>query len=139
MAPGKDFCFQPVFRVQPPLVSRGTPQSHQVSSAERLRDNPSAMWKSSFPCLPSCANVHACIVLGSKTNLCPCVNAPLFSVLGSWGISGELWSFLVPGLLCDSVHTWGHPWRRPHVTLSRAPCHWCFPAQQGDLEFLCRM
>lgn len=46
--PGTPFCFQPVYRVQPPLVGRGTPQSHLVFSAERSWKQPQAVWKLCF-------------------------------------------------------------------------------------------
>lgn len=69
--PGRDFCFQPVFRVQTPLVGRGIPpKPPSVTSAERLWDNPTrAMWKLSL-FLPLWSSVHACVSLGPKTNLC---------------------------------------------------------------------
>lgn len=54
----------------PHWKAEAPPQSHQVSSAERLWDNPiRAVWKLSL-FLPSWSNVHACVSLGPKTNLC---------------------------------------------------------------------
>lgn len=51
--PGRGFCFQPTFRVQPPLVGRATPQSHQVSGAESCGTTPPLCGNCpsrSFPC-----------------------------------------------------------------------------------------
>ena len=108
--PGRDFCLQPAFRVQPPLVGRGTPLSHQVSSAERLwvRPRPAPpRVELSFSFLPSWSNVHACVLLGPKTNLFP-HRKLLFSILGIQESSGTLLPrVLVLAVSAQRPCTWG--------------------------------